>query len=60
MEKIFTKDRLAAQNFAKAATECSVDRIIYLGGLIHEEGTEGNNEAYYRTTCAAEKKLVIY
>jgi len=59
-KKFSQRDRLAAQNFAKAATECSVDRIIYLGGLIHEEGTEGNNEAYYRTTCAAEKKLVIY
>ncbi|HYZ51445.1 MAG TPA: NAD(P)H-binding protein, partial [Nitrososphaeraceae archaeon] len=44
-KKFSQRDRLAAQNFAKAATECSVDRIIYLGGLIHEEGTEGNNEA---------------
>jgi uncharacterized protein YbjT (DUF2867 family) len=32
------RDRQAAQNFAKAATECGVERIIYLGGLIHEEG----------------------
>jgi uncharacterized protein YbjT (DUF2867 family) len=44
-KKFSQRDRLAAQNFAKAATECNVDRIIYLGGLIHEEGTEGNNEA---------------
>jgi uncharacterized protein YbjT (DUF2867 family) len=43
-KKFSQRDRLAAQNFAKAATKCSVDRIIYLGGLIHEEGTEGNNE----------------
>lgn len=44
-KKFSQRDRLAAQNFAKAATECNVDRIIYLGGLVHEEGTEGNNEA---------------
>src|ERR687897_3812987 len=34
------KDRTAAENFAKAATECGVERIIYLGGLIHGESTE--------------------
>ena len=39
-KKFSQRDRLAAQNFAKAATECGVGRIIYLGGLIHEEGTE--------------------
>ena len=37
-KKFSQRDRLAAQNFAKAATECGVERIIYLGGLIHEEG----------------------
>jgi uncharacterized protein YbjT (DUF2867 family) len=37
-KKFSQRDRLAAQNFAKAATECGVDRIIYVGGLIHEEG----------------------
>jgi uncharacterized protein YbjT (DUF2867 family) len=36
-KKFAEKDRKAAENFAKAATECKVKRIIYLGGLIHEE-----------------------
>jgi uncharacterized protein YbjT (DUF2867 family) len=35
--KNFTeRDRIAASNFASAATECGVKRIIYLGGLVHE------------------------
>ena len=38
------KDRTAAENFAKAATECGVERIIYLGGLIHGESTEDYNK----------------
>src|ERR671910_576350 len=38
------KDRTAAENIAKAATECGVERIIYLGGLIHGEGTEDYNK----------------
>lgn len=29
------RDRLAAQNFARATSECGVKRIIYLGGLTH-------------------------
>lgn len=29
------RDRIAAQNFANAATACNVKRIIYLGGLTH-------------------------
>ena len=32
-EKFAEKDRLAAENFATAATECGIKRIIYLGGL---------------------------
>jgi len=35
-KKFAERDRMAAENFARAATECSVDRIIYLGGLVHE------------------------
>ena len=31
------RDRKAAQNFAKAATECGVEKIIYLGGIIPGE-----------------------
>jgi uncharacterized protein YbjT (DUF2867 family) len=34
-KKFAERDRKAAENFSKAATECKVDRIIYLGGLIH-------------------------
>ncbi len=36
-KKFAERDRKAAENFAKAATECKVKRIIYLGGLIHED-----------------------
>jgi uncharacterized protein YbjT (DUF2867 family) len=56
-KKFSQRDRLAAQNFAKAATECSVDRIIYLGGLIHEEGTEGNNEALLSDHMRSRKEV---
>jgi len=33
--KFAQKDRTAAENFARAATENGVKRTIYLGGLIH-------------------------
>jgi uncharacterized protein YbjT (DUF2867 family) len=56
-KKFSQRDRLAAQNFAKAVTECSVDRIIYLGGLIHEEGTEGNNEALLSDHMRSRKEV---
>jgi uncharacterized protein YbjT (DUF2867 family) len=56
-KKFSQRDRLAAQNFARAATECSVDRIIYLGGLIHEEGTEGNNEALLSDHMRSRKEV---
>ena len=36
-KKFAERDRRAAENFSKAATECNVSRIIYLGGLIHEK-----------------------
>jgi uncharacterized protein YbjT (DUF2867 family) len=39
-KKFAERDRVAAQNFAKAATECGVKRIIYLSGLNNEENTE--------------------
>ena len=35
-KKFADRDRTAASNFARAATECRVKRIIYLGGLVHE------------------------
>ncbi|MDW3612811.1 MAG: NAD(P)H-binding protein, partial [Nitrososphaeraceae archaeon] len=43
-KKFAEKDRKAAENFAKAATECKVKRIIYLGGLIHEEKAITNSK----------------
>lgn len=42
-KKFSQRDRRAAENFAKAATECGVKRIIYLGGLIHRENGEDHN-----------------
>lgn len=39
-KKFVQKDKNAAKNFAKAATECGVKRIIYLGGLVHAEDKE--------------------
>jgi uncharacterized protein YbjT (DUF2867 family) len=36
-KKFSERDRVAAMNFAKAASEYGVKRIIYLGGLIHPE-----------------------
>lgn len=39
-KKFAQRDRRAAENFAKAATECRVGRIIYLGGLIHRESKD--------------------
>jgi len=43
-KKFAEKDRKAAENFAKAATECKVKRIIYLGGLIHQEKSITNSK----------------
>jgi uncharacterized protein YbjT (DUF2867 family) len=36
-KKFAKRDRIAAENFAKAASECKVKRIIYLGGLSNEK-----------------------
>jgi uncharacterized protein YbjT (DUF2867 family) len=43
-KKFAQRDRTAAENFAKAATECGVERIIYLGGLIQGESREDYNK----------------
>ncbi len=43
-KKFAERDRKAAENFSKAATECNVDRIIYFGGLIHaNKGSSSSN-----------------
>ncbi|HVD08982.1 MAG TPA: NAD(P)H-binding protein, partial [Nitrososphaeraceae archaeon] len=39
-KKFAERDRVAAENFARAATECGIKRIIYLGGLSHGEDIE--------------------
>jgi uncharacterized protein YbjT (DUF2867 family) len=41
-KKFSERDRVAAMNFAKVASEYGVKRIIYLGGLIHAE--DGNDD----------------
>jgi uncharacterized protein YbjT (DUF2867 family) len=41
-KKFADRDRMAASNFARAATECGVKRIIYLGGLVHENEEQSN------------------
>ena len=44
-KKFSERDRVAAMNFAKVASEYGVKRIIYLGGLIHaEDGDDDNNK----------------
>ena len=35
-KKFAERDRIA-ENFAKAASECNVKRIIYLGGLVPDD-----------------------
>lgn len=35
-KKFAERDRIVASNFARAATECNVKRIMYLGGLVQE------------------------
>jgi uncharacterized protein YbjT (DUF2867 family) len=43
------RDRIAAENFAKAATECSVRRIIYLGGLTEQKNSNVNLSEHLRS-----------
>jgi uncharacterized protein YbjT (DUF2867 family) len=56
-KKFSQRDRLAAQNFAKAATECGVERIIYLGGLIHEENGEGHSKSLLSDHMRSRKEV---
>src|SRR3954447_17155033 len=56
-KKFSQRDRLAAQNFARAATECGVDRIVYLGGLIPEEDREGHNESLLSDHMRSRKEV---
>jgi uncharacterized protein YbjT (DUF2867 family) len=39
-KKFAERDRIAAENFAKAATECRVKRIIYVSGLYNETDSD--------------------
>jgi uncharacterized protein YbjT (DUF2867 family) len=43
-KKFAERDRRAAENFAKAASECNVKRIIYLGGLVPDENGRQRQE----------------
>ena len=43
-KKFAERDRRAAENFAKAASECNVKRIIYLGGLVPDENGRQRGE----------------
>ena len=38
--KFAERDRIAAENFARGATECNVKRIIYLGGLVPDRNEQ--------------------
>jgi uncharacterized protein YbjT (DUF2867 family) len=39
------RDRLAAENFAEAAIEAGVERVVYLGGLLPEGGPKSDHLA---------------
>jgi uncharacterized protein YbjT (DUF2867 family) len=43
-KKFSERDRVAALNFAKVASEYGVKRIIYLGGLIHAEDDDDDDD----------------
>jgi MFS-type transporter involved in bile tolerance (Atg22 family) len=42
LKKYADRDRMATLNFARAAIECGVKRIICLGGLFHENEVKSN------------------
>jgi uncharacterized protein YbjT (DUF2867 family) len=44
-KKFAERDRVAAMNFAKVASEYGVKRIIYLGGLIHAEKNNNKDDS---------------
>jgi uncharacterized protein YbjT (DUF2867 family) len=48
-KKFADRDRIAASNFARAATECGVKRIIYLGGLVHENEEQSKLSEHMRS-----------
>ena len=47
--KFSDRDRMAAQNFARAATANNVKKIIYLGGLTHANKSEMSEHMLSRT-----------
>jgi uncharacterized protein YbjT (DUF2867 family) len=48
-KKFVARDRLAAENFARAATYCRIKRIIYLGGLSTEKMKKGELSEHLRS-----------
>jgi uncharacterized protein YbjT (DUF2867 family) len=45
VEGFAERDRLAAQNFARAAVQAGVERLVYLGGLVPEGGPRSRHLA---------------
>jgi uncharacterized protein YbjT (DUF2867 family) len=45
VEGFAERDRLAAQNFARAATQAGVERVVYLGGMVPEGGPQSQHLA---------------
>ena len=48
-KKFAARDRLAAENFARAATYCGIKRIIYLGGLSTKKVKNGELSEHLRS-----------
>ena len=48
-KKFEARDRLAAENFARAATYCGIKRITYLGGLSAEKVKKGELSEHLRS-----------
>jgi uncharacterized protein YbjT (DUF2867 family) len=48
-KKFAARDRLAAENFARAARYCGIKRIIYLGGLSTEKVKNGELSEHLRS-----------
>ena len=54
-KKFAERDRIAAENFAKAATDCRVKRIIYLGGLNNEKNSGQQRKSKHENQVSLKK-----
>jgi uncharacterized protein YbjT (DUF2867 family) len=59
-KKFSGRDRAAAINFAKAASEYGVKRIIYLGGLIHAEDDDDDDKLSEHMRSRKEVGEILY